>query len=113
MGEFIIGCLDGYGYLRLSIAEIADQLRQSRAKVLRIVKTIQQLEPKGVGARSLEECLLIQAESLGCLTPEIRQVILYYLPDLAGGQIGTHSPGAEFVAAAGAGHPRFYPNLRS
>lgn len=88
MGQFIIGCLDGYGYLRLSIAEIADQLRQSRAKVLRIVKTIQQLEPKGVGARSLEECLLIQAESLGCLTPEIRQVILYYLPDLAEGRLG-------------------------
>ena len=88
MGQFIIGCLDGYGYLRLSIAEIADQLRQSRAKVLRIVKAIQQLEPKGVGARSLEECLLIQAESLGCLTPEIRQVILYYLPDLAEGRLG-------------------------
>lgn len=88
IGEFIIGSLDPYGYLRCSVADIADILQQSRVKVLRVLKAIQQLEQTGVGARNLEECLLIQAKALGCLTPELRQIILHYLPDVAAGKLG-------------------------
>jgi RNA polymerase sigma-54 factor len=88
IGEFIIGSLDSYGYVRCTVAEIADALGQPRSRVLRVLKAIQQLESNGVGARNLEECLLIQTQALGCLTPEIRQVILYHLPDLAAGRLG-------------------------
>lgn len=88
IGEFIIGSMDSYGYLHCSIAEIASELCQPRVKVLRVLKAIQQLEPTGVGARSLEECLLIQAKALGRLTPEVRQVILHFLPQLAEGRLG-------------------------
>lgn len=87
IGEFIIGSLDTDGYLRCTVAEIADILHQPRSRVFRVLKTIQRLESTGIGARNLEECLLIQAEALGCLTPEIRQVILHFLPDLAEGRL--------------------------
>jgi RNA polymerase sigma-54 factor len=93
IGEFIIGCLDEYGYLHCSISEIASRLGQPSTVVLRILRAIQRLEPIGAGARNLEECLLIQAESLGLLTPEIRQVILHYLPDLAQGRFGRIAQG--------------------
>lgn len=88
IGEFIIGCLDEYGYLRCCVNEIAVRLQQPSPEVLRILKAIQQMSPIGVGARSLEECLLLQAESLGLLTPEVKQVITNYLPDLAQGRFG-------------------------
>ncbi|HHY92490.1 MAG TPA: RNA polymerase factor sigma-54, partial [Firmicutes bacterium] len=48
---------------------------------------IQRLDPPGVGARSLEECLLIQARVLGRLTPAVRRVIKNHLCDLAEGRL--------------------------
>lgn len=87
VGFFIIGNLDENGYLRTSVAEIAGALRVSRLTVLRVLRGIQKLDPPGVGARSLEECLLIQARALGRLTPLVRRVIRYHLRDLAEGRL--------------------------
>jgi RNA polymerase sigma-54 factor len=63
---FIIGCLDENGFLSRSLLEISDDLlfeynqSISEQQLLEQLKCIQSLEPTGVGARNLKECLLLQ-----------------------------------------------------
>lgn len=64
--EFLIGSIDESGYLRRDIDDILDDLAftqniiTTKEKVLSVLHKIQDLDPPGVGARSLQECLLIQ-----------------------------------------------------
>lgn len=64
--EFLIGSIDESGYLRREIADIIDDLAftqniiSSKEEILSVLEKIQELDPPGVGARSLKECLLLQ-----------------------------------------------------
>lgn len=64
--EFLIGSIDESGYLRREIDDIIDDLAftqnivATKHDVLSILEKIQDLDPAGVGARSLKECLIIQ-----------------------------------------------------
>ncbi len=64
--EFLIGSIDESGYLRREIDDIIDDLAftqnitTTKNDILSVLKKIQDLDPPGVGARSLQECLLIQ-----------------------------------------------------
>ena len=64
--EFLIGSIDESGYLRREVDDIIDDLAftqniiTNRDDVISVLKKIQDLDPPGVGARSLQECLLIQ-----------------------------------------------------
>ena len=64
--EFLIGSIDESGYLRREVDDIIDDLAftqniiTTRNDVISVLKKIQDLDPPGVGARSLQECLLIQ-----------------------------------------------------
>lgn len=60
IGESIIGNLDDNGYLRISLTEIAQKLKTSKSKVEKMLALVQTLDPSGIGARNLRECLLIQ-----------------------------------------------------
>lgn len=66
IGLHLIGNLDEAGYLRRELFAIVDDLAFSRnimtteEELERVLKVVQQLDPPGVGARSLQECLLIQ-----------------------------------------------------
>ncbi len=60
IGEFIIGNLDPDGFLDISAEEIANLLSVDEDRVARVLAIIKTLEPPGVGARDLRECLLIQ-----------------------------------------------------
>lgn len=66
--EFMVGCIDDNGYIRRTIDDIIDDLAFSeniyttREEVEKILSVIQQLDPAGVGARSLKECLVIQLD---------------------------------------------------
>lgn len=69
IAEYIIGNLDNDGYLRREVKSIVDDLAFSQGiyttkeQVEDILENyIQKLEPPGVGARSLQECLLLQIE---------------------------------------------------
>jgi len=54
---FLIGSLEPDGYLRLSVGNIADYLGVSETEVEEALKVIWTMEPPGIGARSLQECL--------------------------------------------------------
>ncbi len=63
---FLIGSLDERGYLRRDIESVVDDLAfragvtTDEEEVERVLKIVQDLEPVGVGARDLRECLLLQ-----------------------------------------------------
>jgi len=58
--ESVIGNLDRDGYLRVGEAELAAQLGISVEVVEQAIVAVQGLEPPGIGARTLQECLAIQ-----------------------------------------------------
>ena len=69
IAEYLIGNLDNDGYLRRDLKSIVDDLAFSQGIYTDIPKLeyilenyIQKLEPAGVGARNLQECLLLQIE---------------------------------------------------
>tara|TARA_B110000908_G_scaffold23198_1_gene26413 strand:- start:31299 stop:32642 length:1344 start_codon:yes stop_codon:yes gene_type:complete len=63
---FIIGCLDENGFLGRSLLEISDDIlfeynqNIGETELIEQLRCIQSLEPTGVGARNLKECLLLQ-----------------------------------------------------
>lgn len=69
IAEQLVGNLNERGYLEISIEEIAQHLEVSVARVAYVLGQLQTLEPLGIGARDLRECLLIQLEALNELHP--------------------------------------------
>ena len=66
IAEFLVGSIDDMGYIRRTTQDIVDDLAFTQgiytdeASVERILHLVQELEPAGVGARDLQECLLLQ-----------------------------------------------------
>ncbi|MGG1518820.1 RNA polymerase factor sigma-54 [Paenibacillus oryzisoli] len=58
--RFLIGSLDASGYLTLSVQEAVSLLRTAPEAVEAALAVLHKLDPPGVGARSLQECLLLQ-----------------------------------------------------
>jgi RNA polymerase sigma-54 factor len=58
--NYLIYSLDEDGYLRITESEIADHLAVTVEAVQQAIRMLQSLEPAGVGARSLQECLYLQ-----------------------------------------------------
>lgn len=75
IAEFLVGCIDEGGYIRQSIEDIIDDLAFTQNidveydTVNTILKAIQNLDPAGIGARSLQECLAIQLNRKGTDNP--------------------------------------------
>jgi len=61
--ETIIGNLDEDGYITASLDEIAAMGEHTKEQIDAALKVVQSLDPAGVGARDLRECLLLQLES--------------------------------------------------
>jgi RNA polymerase sigma-54 factor len=64
IAEYLVECLDERGYLNTEIEEVAMQFNCSPGEVERVLHQLQRCDPPGVGARNLQECLLIQLEAL-------------------------------------------------
>ena len=68
IAEFLVGSVDETGYIRRPVIDILDDLAftqniyTTEDKILAVLKTVQQLDPAGVGARDLQECLSIQLD---------------------------------------------------
>ncbi|MFQ5481950.1 MAG: RNA polymerase factor sigma-54 [Nitrospinaceae bacterium] len=82
IGSCIIGNIQNDGYLTANLEEIAVISHASTQKIEKILKVIQGFDPTGVGARSLSECLLIQAHSLTPRDPLMETIIELHLQRL-------------------------------
>lgn len=97
LGEYIVGNIAQDGYLRIidatgmsdveaeaaSLSEIAAHTGAETGLVASVLARIQQFDPAGVGARSLRECLLIQARALPVRDTVVEEIIAHHLDNLA------------------------------
>ena len=66
--EYLIGSLDDDGLLRKSLSQLSDELAiyhnldASSSEIEHVLLQLQQFDPAGIGARSLQECLLLQID---------------------------------------------------
>jgi RNA polymerase sigma-54 factor len=65
IGEYLIGSLNETGYLTCSLEEVANTFQVEMAVIERVLGYIQSMEPVGIGARNLQEALLIQLRQRG------------------------------------------------
>ncbi|MAY83171.1 MAG: RNA polymerase sigma-54 factor [Flavobacteriales bacterium] len=69
IADHLIGSLDDAGYLRRDLTSVEDDLAftrnvmASQEEIEKVLKVVQDLDPAGVGARDLQECLLIQIKA--------------------------------------------------
>lgn len=71
------------GYLSRSLEELCTDLTISRHEGEDILQTLQRLDPAGVGARNLQECLLLQLQRLEHRCPLAEKVVFLHMDDLA------------------------------
>lgn len=77
IATFIVGSIDDSGYLRREIEDLMDDLAftqnlmVSREELLSVLNKVQSLDPPGTGARSLQECLLLQLKRKKAQKPSI------------------------------------------
>lgn len=86
----LVGTLDEDGYLRRDLVSIADDLAFGQnvytdvEKVESVLKKIQQLDPPGIAARDLQECLLLQLERQPQNIPAVQhsiEILRRYFPE--------------------------------
>jgi RNA polymerase sigma-54 factor len=65
IAEEIIGNINDDGYLSTTVAELGETCSVDAAAVEACLRQVQGFDPAGVGARDLQECLLIQARQMG------------------------------------------------
>lgn len=80
---YIIENIDSRGYLDISDGEIMNEINISKELEAHAVKIVQSLEPYGVGARNLKECLKIQIQKKGIEDNNIYKIIDEYLELIA------------------------------
>ncbi|MEE2876825.1 MAG: RNA polymerase factor sigma-54 [Candidatus Neomarinimicrobiota bacterium] len=65
IAEAIVWNIDEQGYLSMDLELLADRLKADISDVESMLKTVQRLDPVGIGARDLQECLSVQLEMSG------------------------------------------------
>ncbi|MFI3327626.1 MAG: RNA polymerase factor sigma-54 [Rikenellaceae bacterium] len=92
LANFLIGCFDEDGYLRRDLESISDDLafianvEVQVEELERILRIVHQLEPAGIGARDLRECLLLQIGALSRPTKSQRlakRILTNYFDEFA------------------------------
>jgi len=76
VAEIIINNLDEDGYLQASLEEIADNAKTDINSVEKALVFVQGLDPSGVGARNLQECLLLQLKPLGLNGTLVERILM-------------------------------------
>ncbi len=64
VAEFLVDSLDEDGYLRESMFDLASQFSMSVPQMEEVLYKLQRLDPPGIAARTLQECLLVQTEQI-------------------------------------------------
>lgn len=82
LAKMIIGNLDEEGYFTGSLDDISAELKFDREDAEEVLKVLQRMDPFGVAARDLRECLLVQAEMMFETDALPTRIIEKHLPDL-------------------------------
>ncbi len=77
IGEYIIWNINEVGYLNYDLELMAQNLDVTVEEIEKVLKVIQKFDPPGIGARNLQECLLIQLEEL----PERNELAIAVIRD--------------------------------
>ncbi|MDF2637490.1 MAG: rpoN [Novosphingobium lindaniclasticum] len=75
IARYLIGQLDEAGYLPVTLLDMAEELGVARADVEQALAVVQSLDPTGVGARSLSECIALQAREADRHDPAMARLI--------------------------------------
>ena len=81
--KYMVENLDNKGYLSVTLSDICKEQAISNEKAENSLKILQSLEPQGIGARDLKECLKIQLNNMGNVDENIYIIIEDYLELLA------------------------------
>ncbi|GAA4718231.1 RNA polymerase factor sigma-54 [Brevibacillus fulvus] len=80
---FLIGNLDENGYLEISLEAVSENLQVAVRDVEEVLSVIQHFDPIGVGARNLQECLLLQLQHQGWDDELHVELVTNHLADIA------------------------------
>lgn len=86
--RFLIEGIDENGYLTMSEEEMTAELGVSAELVHQAIQVLQSLEPAGVGAANLGDCLRLQLAAKELLTETMEKIVQDHLQDLADNRIG-------------------------
>lgn len=100
IASLLIGNLDENGYLAASPEEVADEAGAETAEAIEMLHVLQTMDPPGVGARDLSECLLLQLDRLGPGCDTAKDIVRHHL-DLLG-----RKKFAEIASATGVAQER-------
>lgn len=85
--HYMLYCLDERGYLEATTEELAQNCQRSQEEIRSLLSVLQNLDPAGVGARDLSECLLLQIRRLSISTPLLETLIASHLDAIAKNQL--------------------------
>ncbi|MEN6357185.1 MAG: RNA polymerase factor sigma-54 [Armatimonadota bacterium] len=91
IGEYIISNINESGYLECTIEELAHEMGKDIDEVELVLSVIHTLDPPGIGARNLQECLQIQLERLEedeCGNPVALAIVRDYWQEMLSGKVG-------------------------
>lgn len=80
--DYLILSLDSRGYLTEDVASVARRFQTALSLVEQLLADIQALDPAGVGARDLKECLLLQVHRLQHFSEIVEELIQNHLEDI-------------------------------
>ncbi len=92
IAEYLVDALDERGFLTCDLQELADLVQRPVAEIEAILEVIQDVAPVGVGARDLQECLLLQLRYLSetgqPAPPQVERIIASHLAEFGAHKYG-------------------------
>ncbi len=85
--NYIIEGIDENGYLTLTMDEMVQELKVPADEIEDVLGFVHRMDPEGVGARNLSECLEIQLAARGLLTEEVEYILENMLEEVADNKI--------------------------
>jgi len=85
--SYFISLLDDDGYFREDIIDVSDQLDVPFSVAMKALECLQALDPPGIGARSVKECLLLQIDRMKPNRSLAKEIIENHLEELASGDL--------------------------
>lgn len=87
IASYMVSCIDENGYLKCDIDILRKKINVSHEYINRILSIVQNMDPAGVGARDLKECLVLQLKRENVYNDTIKDIIENMLIDIAKGDI--------------------------